>query len=185
MNKMLRPGSWILPVLLPLIVVFTFTLSGCGGRGSEEPLLNEDTVKAHAISIAEAAALTANFRNTVDTVDRRCPQFKDSLKFGYSEAFPSDAYRILLRQKDSTGRLAAGIRIYYGLGKSGQVQLVMVPYDVNGADILHHLVSLDNKPVPGVSPAHTEALTVDGAQAMEEGQHCPTNCPPPSPLQPK
>jgi len=110
---------------------------------------------------------------------------KDSLRMGYSEAFNSDTYRILLQQKDSSGQLAAGIRIYYGLGKDGQVKLVMVPYDQKGNDILHHLVGTDNKPVPGVSPAHTEALSVTDAQAMEQGQLCPTICPPaPSPLQP-
>ncbi len=184
MNKMLRPGSWILPALLLLVIVFTFTLSGCGGGGGEPPI-NEDSARPHAISIAEAAALTANFRNTVDTLNKKCPEFKDSMQLGYSEAFNSDVFRVLLRQKDSTGRLAAGIRIYYGLGKTGQVQLVMVPYDHNGADILNHLISGDNKPVPGVSPAHTEALVVNGAQAMEMGQHCPTVCPPPNPIQPK
>ena len=182
MKKSLRPGSWIPPVLLLLVVAFN--LSGCHG-GSEEPPINLDSVKTHAISIAEAAALTANFRNNVDSLSKKCPDFKSSMDFGYSEAFNSDTYRILLKQKDSLGNPAAGIRIYYGLGKTGQVQLVMVPYDQNGNDILHHLVAVDNKPVPGVSPAHTEALTVDGAQAMEMGQHCPAVCPPvTSPLQP-
>ena len=184
MKKFLRPGSWILPVLFLLVAVCTFTLSGCHG-GPVEPPINEDSVRPHAISIAEAAALTANFRNTVDSLSKKCPQMKDSLRLGYSEAFNSDTYRILLRQKDSTGQLAAGIRIYYGLSKDGQVKLVMVPYDHNGNDILHHLISTDNKPVPGVSPAHTEALSVTDAQAMEQGQLCPTICPPaPSPLQP-
>lgn len=183
MKKFLRPGSWILPVLFLLVAVCTFTLSGCHG-GSTEPPINEDSVRPHAISIAEAAALTANFRNTVDSLSKRCPQIKDSLRLGYSEAFNSDTYRILLQQKDSTGQLAAGIRIYYGLDKYGQVKLVMVPYDQKGNDILHHLISVENKPVPGVSPAHTEALTVSDAQAMEQGQLCPTLCPPaPSPLQ--
>lgn len=183
MNKLLRPGSWILPVLFLSVVACTITLSGC--HGGAEPPINEDSVKTHAISITEAAMLTANFRNTVDTFNKRCPQFKDSLKMGYSEAFNSDTYRILLRQKDSTGQLAAGIRIYYGLDKSGVMKLIMVPYDHNGNDILRHLVDIENKPVPGVSPAHTEALTVSGAQAMEQGQLCPTYCPPaPDPLQP-
>jgi hypothetical protein len=178
MNKMLRPGSWILPGLFLLVTATVFTLSGCNDHGTGEPAINMDSVKTHAISIADAAALTANFRNTIDSVNRKCPETKEALQFGHSEAFNSDVYRILLAQKDSTGQPAAGIRIYYGLGKTGQVQLVMVPYDQKGNDILHHLVTLDNKPVPGVSPAHTEALTVDGAQAMEQGQHCPSVCPP-------
>jgi len=182
MNKILRPGSWILPVLLLLIVAFN--LSGCHG-GSEEPPINLDSVKTHAISVAEAAALTANFRNTDTLLQKKCPDFKSSMDFGYSEAFNSDTYRILLEQKDSLGRRAAGIRIYYGLGKTGQVQMVMVPYSQDGSDILNHLVALDNKPVPGISPAHTDSLSASGAQAMEQGQHCPTYCPPPNPIQPQ
>lgn len=184
MNKSLRPGSRTLPVVFLLLVVGTFTFSGCRGTCAEVPI-NEDSVRPHAISIAEAAMLTANFRNSTDTFNKRCPQFRDSMRFGFSEAFNSDTYRILLHQKDSSGQLAAGIRIYYGLDRSGQVKLVMVPFDQKGNDILHHLISVENKPVPGVSPAHTEALTVTGAQAMEQGQLCPTLCPPaPSPLQP-
>jgi hypothetical protein len=34
-----------------------------------------------------------------------------------------------------------------------------------------------NQKMPGVSPAHTEALTVDqSGQTIENGQHCPTIC---------
>jgi hypothetical protein len=183
MNKSLRPGSWILPALLLMIISCTFMLTGCHEVPGEPPL-NEDSVRPHAISIADAAILTANFRNATDSLNKKCPQFKDSLRFGYSEAFNGDTYRILLRQKDSLGHLAAGIRIYYGLGKDGLVKLVMVPYDSSGNDILHHLISTE-KPGAGGGSAHTEALTVGGAQAMEEGQHCPTYCPPaPDPLQP-
>jgi hypothetical protein len=183
MNKSLRPGSWILPVLIMMVIVSLFTLSGCRG-GAEEPPINEDSVKPHVISITEAAQLTANFRNTVDTFNKKCPPFKDSLKFGYSEAFNSDSYRLLLKQKDSSGRKAAGIRIYYGLDKNGQVKMVLVPYDSSGNDILNHLISVDGKPVPGVSQAHTESLTVSSAQAVEQGQLCPTYCPTSDPLQP-
>ncbi|HWK04544.1 MAG TPA: hypothetical protein VNS58_12980 [Puia sp.] len=184
MNKTLRPGSWILPALALLVIFCTFALSGCHETVCPETVLNEDSIKPHAISIADAALLTSHFRNTVDTFDKKCPGFKDSLKFGYSEAFNGETYRILLRQKDSLNRPAAGIRIYYGLGKDGQVKLVMVPIDSNGNDILRHLIDID-KPVPGVSPAHTEALSVTTAQAMEQGQLCPTICPPaPSPLEP-
>ena len=184
MNKSLRPGSWILPALLLMIVSCTlFTLSGCH-EGPGEPPLNEDSIRPHAISIADAAILTAKWRNITDSFGQKCPTLKDSLKFGYSEAFNGDTYRILLRQKDSLGRPAAGIRIYYGVGKEGQIKLVMVPIDSNGNDILRHLISTE-KPSPGGSSPHTEALTVSGAQAMEQGQLCPTYCPPaPDPLQP-
>ena len=183
MNKFLRPVFRALPGLIGLLAVSTLTLTGCGG-GPAEPPINMDSVKTHAISIKVAAELTANFRAGIDSLNSKCPQFKDSLQFGYSEAFNADTYRILLQQKDSTGAPAAGVRIYYGRGKTGLIQMVLVPYDRFGNDILHHLVSTDEHPVPGVTPAKTESLTVDGAQAMEEGQHCPTICPPTSPLNP-
>lgn len=181
MNKNLRP-SWVLPGLTALTIL-SITFTGCGG-GPVDPPVNVDSVKTHAISIKAAAELTANFRSGIDSLDKKCPGLKDSLQFGYSEAFNRDTYQILLNQKDSTGQPAAGIRVYYGRGKTGQIQLVLVPYDRFGNDILHHLVALDEKPTPGASSAKTESLTVDGAQAMEEGQHCPPTCPPTSPLGP-
>src|SRR6266705_68918 len=135
MNKSLLPGSWILPALFLMVISCTFTLSGCHENCAEAPL-NEDSIRPHAISIAEAAILTAKWRNLTDSFSQKCPSLKDSLKFGYSEAFNGDTYRILLRQKDSLNRPAAGIRIYYGVAKDGQIKLVMVPIDSNGNDIL-------------------------------------------------
>jgi hypothetical protein len=183
MSKLLRPGSLPLPVVFLLILLTTFYLSGCGDRGDGLPPINEDSVRTHAIPIGEAIAYTTSFRNSVDSLNLKCPTFKDSLRLGHSEAFNSDVFRVLVAVKDSTGTLAAGIRIYYGRGKDGQVRLIMVPYDKNGNDIITHLVGTSEKPVPGVSSAKTEALTIEGgAQAMEQGQLCPTICPPTSPL---
>ncbi|MHA4810888.1 hypothetical protein ACX0G9_22465 [Flavitalea flava] len=185
MNKNLRSGSFILPALFALVTVSTFALSGCGGGSGAEPPINEDSVKPHAIPIAVAAKYTEDFRNNIDSFNKNCPKFAESMHFGKAEAFNSDVFRVLLRQKDSTGKLAAGIRIYYGLDEKGTVKFVMVPYDENGADILHHLISTDEKQVPGVSPAKTEALVIGGAQAMEMGQLCPTLCSPPNPINPR
>src|SRR5258708_3926991 len=144
MNKFPKPGR-TLPVLLLLIALATtFTLTGCGHGSGGEPPINEDSVKPHVISLATAIKLTTDFRNSVDTFNKKCPGFKDSFQLGYSEAFNSDSYRLLLHQKDSLGRPAAGIRIYYGLAKNdGHFTLIMVPYDVDGKDILKHLISTD------------------------------------------
>jgi len=177
----MRPGR-TLPVLFLLIAVVTFTISGCCGHGGGEPPINEDSVKTHVIPLSMAIELTRNFRASIDTFNTHCPGFKDSMQFGYSEAFNSDSYRLLLKQKDSSGRPAAGIRIYYGRGATGRIQLVMVPYDVNGNDILNHLVGVDEK--PSSDSTKVRSLTVGGAQALEEGQHCPYVCPPSSPLNP-
>jgi len=188
MNQFTRPGR-TLPVLLLLIaaVTFTFTLSGCDGGHGGEPPINEDSVKPHVISLATAIKYTTDYRNMVDTFNAKCPGFKDSLKMGYSEAFNSDSYRLLLRQKDSLGRPAAGVRIYFGLTKdNGHVNFILVPYDVNGNDILHRLIGTDEKPEgeAGDTTKKVRSLTVGGAQALEVGQMCPPNCPPSSPLNP-
>lgn len=183
MSKSPRPGAIPIPAIFMLILLTTFYLTGCGDRGDGLPPINEDSVKSHAIPIGLAIQYTTSFRNSVDSLDLKCPTLKDSLRLGHSEAFNSDVFRVLVAAKDSSGALAAGIRIYYGRGVDGQVKLVMVPYDKNGNDIITHLVGAPEKPVPGVSPAKTEALTIEGgAQALEEGQHCPTICPPTSPL---
>jgi hypothetical protein len=183
MNKFLSTGR-TLPVLLMLIVGITFTFSGCKGDSGGEPPINEDSVKPHVITLNTAIKYTTDYRNAVDSFDKKCPGFKDSFKMGYSEAFNSDSYRLLLRQKDSLGRPAAGIRIYYGLSKDdGRVRFVMVPYDVDGKDILNHLISVDEK--PGGAEKQVQAKVVGGgAQALEDGQRCPTLCPPGTPLQP-
>jgi hypothetical protein len=187
MSQLPRPGR-TLPVLLLLIVVATFTVlfSGCGGPGGEPPI-NEDSVAPHVISLATAIKYTTDFRNAVDTFNQKCPGFKDSFKLGYSEAFNSDSYRLLLRQKDSLGRPAAGVRIYFGLSKDdGRVRFVLVPYDVNGNDILKHLVGEDEKPGAGDDTTKkVRSLTPGGAQALEQGQLCPPNCPTGGPLEPK
>jgi hypothetical protein len=132
-----------------------------------------------------AVQYTKNYRRAIDSFKERCPLLKDSLRLQYAEAFNSDVFQALLRVKDSAGARAAGIRVYYGLDEKGVVKLLMVPYDNNGNDIITHIVGVPEKPVPGVSPAKTEALTVNGgAQAMEVGQLCPTLCSPTSPLNP-
>jgi hypothetical protein len=183
MNKFLRPVSWALPGLLGLLTISTFTLSGCG-PGPFDPPVNVDSVTDHVIPIKEAIDFTTRFRNTVDTLNAHCTGFKDSFQIGHAEAFNRDSYYLLLKQKDSSGHYAAGIRIYYGIDPKGVMKLIMVPYSRDGYDIIKNLISVDEKPVPGVSPAKVESLSTGGAQALEMGQLCPTVCPPTSPLNP-
>lgn len=183
MNKSLNPFSRILPGLI-IVSLIAGMLTGCGGGGSNELPVNVDSVRNHVISLSEAIALTKRFRSTTDSLSVKCPFVRDSLQISHSEAFNRDSYNLLLNAKDSTGTPAAGIRTYFGIDPSGVLKLVMVPYDKNGNDILKHLISIDQKPVPGANSAKTESLSVEGAQAMEQGQLCPPNCPPPpaSPL---
>jgi hypothetical protein len=177
----LKPVSLSSAILLLLVIVSASGLSGCGGTPADcFPPINLDSVKTHVLPIQTATKMTADFRNAREAFSAKCPGFKDSLRFGNAEAFNSDAIRILLQQKDSTGKLAAGIRIYYGLDKiTGQVSMILVPIDIHGNDIINLLLVQDkDKQVPGVSPAKTQSLTLDnsGGQTIEQGQQCPTLC---------
>lgn len=178
MSKSLKSGLSRVPVLFSLIALSTLLLSGCGERpGGGEPPINEDSVKPHIIPIQLAAAYTKDFRANIDSFNQKCPTFKEQMKFGNAEAFPSDLYRILLKQKDSTGTIASGIRIYYGRSTDGLIRLVMVPYDKNGNDIINKMVSMDAKQLPGVSPeAKTATSSTSDGQAGEDGQRCPSIC---------
>lgn len=183
MHQILNRTCRILPALFVLALASAMGISGCRPPGERQ--LIYDSVKNHIISLQEAVMFTSKFRGTVDSLDVKCPDFKSSFQIGRAEAFNRYSYDFLLAQKDSLGRPAAGIRTYYGIDSNNAIKLVMVPYDVDGNDILHHLGLVDDKQTPGASPAHTEALTVNTAQAFEVGVLCPPNCPPQSPLNEK
>jgi hypothetical protein len=75
---------------------------------------NED----HSISLAEAAELTANYRNA---------QTGDYIK---AEYFGKNAILDLLNQDN-----CIGMRIYYGLDNNSVKKLVLVGVDGNGNDL--------------------------------------------------
>jgi hypothetical protein len=168
-----RHGTWL--------ALFTFLVfscvSGCGpnqsGEGGKLPY-NEDSVQHHIISIGLAKEYTRNFRIAIDSFNRICGNFKDSMKFGHAESFPADVFAALLDESNPKQGNAKGIRIYYGRGPDGDIRLVMVPYDSLGNDMIGHIVDLKGIPAPG--KAHVEALTTGDGQAAEDGQRCPTLC---------
>ena len=164
--------------VVALIVLFAGGLSGCGPGGDHggdgKPVYNEDTVRNHIISIDLARQYTRTFRASIDSFNRICGPFKDSMKFGHAEEFPADVFTALLAEHSDKQGKAKGIRIYYGRGPDGEIRMVLVPVDSLGNDMIGHMVSTSGKPAPGT--AHTEALTVDGGQAVEAGQRCPTLC---------
>jgi hypothetical protein len=179
MNHFLNRTSRLIPAFITFALVSTLGITGCR-PGPCERLMVEDSVKAHIIPLQEAIDYTSRFRATVDTLDSKCPEFARTFKVGHAESFNKYSYDFLLGQKDSLGRPAAGIRIYYGIDSTHTLKLVMVPYDENGNDILHHLASVGEKPAPGATSTQTEALIVNNAQAFEVGQLCPPVCPPSS-----
>lgn len=175
MSEILKPKRLLQTLLIMLVVVSVCHLSACnnGGGGGDESRINPDTIKNHILPIAQAIAYTASFRAGIDSLDKKCPNFKDSMQFGHAESFPKDVFLELLRQKSDSGAIAAGIRIYYGRDPNGKIRQILVPIDSNGNDIINHYADVSNKPVSG---AKVEALTVGGGQTLQDGTRCPTAC---------
>ncbi|HEY4286096.1 MAG TPA: hypothetical protein VGN00_03265 [Puia sp.] len=180
MNKSLSQNRLIPLFALLLIITASIGLSGCGPGGDKNvvvlPAPNDTTVAKHAISIELARQLTASFRASIDSFNKNCPNFKDSMQFGHSEAFPTDVFVKLLLQHNEKQGFARGIRIYFGRGPGGEIKLILVPYDKNGNDMIDHLVDINGNPAPGTTPIKTEALKTSEGQAVEEGQRCPPAC---------
>jgi hypothetical protein len=177
MNNYLNPfklNTLIFTTLTILLVAVIFALPGCQPAPAPTSTINLDSVKPHVIPIAQARRWTARFRAMNDSLRAKCPQFKDSLWLPRAEAFNSDLIGLLLSQKDSSGALAAGIRVYYGLDEKGVCRMILLPYDKNNNDIINRLTVVDDKPVPGVSAKVAESS--QGGQAGEQGQQCPTVC---------
>jgi len=95
------------------------------------------------------------------------------MNLGEAEAFNRDAVAVLLNQKDAQGNPAAGVRVYYGVDRQGQVRLVLVPYDSKGNDIIGQLIGNKSVSIPGISSA--QAFDSPG-QTVENGQRCPVVC---------
>ena len=169
----MKPKNFSYPGLL-LIGATAFVLSSCNQATPAGKIpYNEDSVRRHILPIRNAVVYTMKFRNARDTFYRQLPPLEKGLNLGQAESFNRDAVAVLLNQNDSTGKEAAGIRVYYGLDEGGQVRLVLVPYDQNGNDIINTLVAEKAVSIPGVPSA--KAFAGDG-QVIENGQRCPTAC---------
>ncbi|HMH34543.1 MAG TPA: hypothetical protein VK543_16005 [Puia sp.] len=164
--------SWLSFLSLSIQIM---TIAGCKqpSTGYGNIPVNEDSIRRHILPIADAIEYTKNFRTARDTFYNQLPPMKNGLNFGQGEAFNRDAIAVLLNQKDSAGHDAAGVRIYYGLDRSGSVRMVLVPYDGQGNDIINKLVGDKSVKIPGIASAYAEG---SGGQTIEAGQRCPTVC---------
>jgi hypothetical protein len=151
------------------------SIVGCKqpGATSGKIPVNEDSIRRHILPIADAIEYTKNFRTIRDTFYNQQPPLKNALNLGQGEAFNRDAIAVLLNQKDSAGNEAAGVRIYYGLDKAGNVRMVLVPYDANGNDIINQLIGDKAVKIPGIASAYADN---SNGQTIEAGQRCPTVC---------
>jgi hypothetical protein len=180
MEKIPGPNRLLYPLLSFLLVIFTACgLSGCGHeeeKGVFLPLPNDTVVAKHAIPIELARELTARFRASVDSFNRNCPTFKDSMLFGHAESFPTDVFVKLLTQHNEKQGYARGVRVYFGRGAAGEIKMVLVPYDSSGNDMIDNLADINGKPAPGTTLKKNEAQKAASGQVIEDGQRCPTIC---------
>lgn len=115
---------------------------------------------SHFISLQRAIAMTGLYRNQKENI--LAPAFQNTNTLPICETFHrSDIDTILAKPS------CHALRIYLGMDESLQVRLILVPVNEQGQDILPLL----NAPKDG-----------DDDDIVEEGQRCPTICPPESPL---
>jgi len=114
------------------------------------------------ISLDQAVMMTTLYRAQKETV--LAPPFKDQNILCISETFDREYIDALLANPE-----CAKLRIYYGMDKELKVHAIVVPVNKNNEDIL---------------PDAAAIKLADGGGIVEDAQRCPTDCAPPSPLNP-
>lgn len=115
----------------------------------------------HLISLDEAIAMTALYRQQMNTI--LATQYQEQNILPVCETFDKAALDRLLAE---TG--CAAVRIYYGMSDDLKVHAVIVGVNSNNEDLL---------------PSWANMLTSEGDPViLEEATRCPDDCPPPSPL---
>lgn len=126
-------------------------------------MANQFLGKEHFISLEDAKKMTKKFRDDKDKIVK--DEYKGKHLISNCESFDRAAFDALLQRED-----CKGVRIYYGMKQEDhKVHAIIVGFDEGGKDIL---------PVDGI--------VMDGTNGyiIQDGTGCPTNCPPPSDLNP-
>jgi hypothetical protein len=136
---------------------------------------------AHEISLEKAAHMTARFRkiNSATDAPKNMP---------VCETFERDAIERILRHSK-----CKKLRIYYGMDEEDQVHAILVGVNDKNEDILPAgstgitaMASADSVITDTEIAAGTEVVvvkeTIEYGEIIEDGQRCPTQCPPESPL---
>ena len=115
----------------------------------------------HSIGLDEAIKMTKKFRATKDKIVRDEHVGKHLIP--HCESFDREAIDSLLRRED-----CKGVRIYYGMKDENEhVHAIIVGFDAAGKDILPQADKVGDTTDPII---------------VENGNPCPTDCPPTSPL---
>jgi hypothetical protein len=119
------------------------------------------------ISLDQAIDMTTRYRQNKTTI---LNQGVDTNVLPISETFDQSALAALLAVPG-----CSFIRVYYGMSENMYIHTILVAADANGADIL---------PAGNTAVHGKEALESGEPGIKEDGQRCPPDCPPPSPLNP-
>lgn len=124
------------------------------------PTTTIPSANSHLISLSTATDLTDRYRSNRNSILQTSYQSSDLLPL--SETFNVQDINLLTSQEG-----CEAIRIYYGMTENLQVHAILVAVDEENADIL---------------PDPQESLNAEENIILEEGQRCPSICPPESPL---
>lgn len=116
---------------------------------------------SHFIPLSQAIEMTTLYRQEKEKI--LVPDMRDKNILPICETFNREAYDALLAEAD-----CVGVRLYLGMGADLQIRIIAVGVNAKNEDILPSGV--------GVIPA------ADPVVIVEDGQRCPDDCPPPSPL---
>jgi hypothetical protein len=115
----------------------------------------------HLISLDEAIAMTALYRQQMNTI--LATQYQGQNILPVCETFDKAAFDSLLAETGCTA-----VRIYYGMSDDLKIHAVIVGVNSNNEDIL---------------PSAAGTLETDSDPLiLEEATRCPDDCPPSSPL---
>jgi hypothetical protein len=115
------------------------------------------------ISLDQAVAMTTLYRQQKETV--LAPPFKGQDILCISETIERSFFESLLANPE-----CMKLRIYYGMDKELKIHAIIVGVNKSNEDIL---------------PAKVAGKLLDpGSGIIDEAQRCPTDCAPPSPLNP-
>lgn len=115
----------------------------------------------HFIPLNQAVEMTALYRDEREKI--LVPELRGKGILPICETFNRDAFDYLLAEDG-----CVGLRLYLGMGTDLKVRFIAVGVNANNEDML---------------PIGTQSAPSSGSdEIVEEGQRCPDDCPPSSPL---
>lgn len=116
---------------------------------------------SHFIPLPQAIEMTTLYRGQYEAA--LVPELRNKQILPICETFNREAFEYLLNESG-----CVGIRLYFGMDVDLKVRIIAVAVNERNQDML---------------PAQSRGMSAtNGEEIVEEGQRCPDDCPPPSPL---